>query len=181
MQLDRTQNSRTCRSLLALWGAPVKAIAALPTIAFLCSAGYGAELKCFANPVEARGFYFVKFAVEQGTTAKKCDDTYALWNPPLFSISNQVMASTMGNTDVALKKSLAESADRLTKRLGISSSELFALVAQRTLPFLSASVSISDCKLLARKLQIRLTNSDDLMVYTIAGAAAEERAGHICR
>jgi len=159
----------------------VKAIAALSMIAFLCSAASSAELRCFANPAEARGFYFVKFAVEQMTTAKKCDDTYALWNPPLFSISGQVMASTMGATDVTLKKGLAESADRLTKRLGISSSELFALVAQRTLPFLSASVLISDCKLLERKLQIRLTNSDDLTFYTIAGAAAEERAGHICR
>ena len=41
----------------------------------------GAELKCFISSSEARGFYFIKFAVEQAAIAKKCDDTYALWNP----------------------------------------------------------------------------------------------------
>ena len=73
---------------------------------------YGAELNCFTSPAEARGFYFLRFTVEQMTIAKRCDDSYALWNPSLFSISAQVVA---GNPNE--RKPLAQSADDLAKRL----------------------------------------------------------------
>jgi hypothetical protein len=109
------------------------------------------------------------------TTAKRCDDSYALWNPSLFSISAQVMASNPNE-----RKPLAQSADDLAKRLGISAGELFTLAVQKTLPLLSNMVTQQDCELLARKLQIRLTDPGDLLFYTSFGAAAEEKAGHMC-
>jgi hypothetical protein len=150
-----------------------------PLIAFLGATAHGAELTCFADLSEAAGFYFVRFAIEQGVTAKKCDDTYALWNPPLFGLSSRVMASGINQEEY--KKAYAAAAERLTKRLGISSSELFALASQRTVPFLAPTVSRQDCDLLAKKLQIRLASPDDLVFYVTARAAQEERAGHICR
>ena len=137
---------------------------------------YGAELNCFTSPAEARGFYFLRFTVEQMTIAKRCDDSYALWNPSLFSISAQVVA---GNPNE--RKPLAQSADDLAKRLGISATELFALAVQKTLSLLPNTVTQHDCELLARKLQIRLTDPSDLVFYTSFGAAAEEKAGHMCR
>jgi hypothetical protein len=142
----------------------------------LCAVpAYGAELNCFTSPAEARGFYFLRFTVEQMTSAKRCDDSYALWNPSLFSISAQVVA---GNPNE--RKPLAQSADDLAKRLGISATELFALAVQKTLPLLPNTVTQQDCELLARKLQIRLTDPSDLLFYTSFGAAAEEKAGHMC-
>ena len=137
---------------------------------------YGAELNCFTSPAEARGFYFLRFTVEQMTIAKRCDDSYALWNPSLFSISAQVVA---GNPNE--RKPLAQSADDLAKRLGISATELFALAVQKTLSLLPNTVTQHDCELLARKLQIQLTDPSDLVFYTSFGAAAEEKAGHMCR
>jgi hypothetical protein len=139
---------------------------------------HGAELTCFANLSEVGGFYFIRFGVEQGEAAKRCDDTYALWHPPLFSVSSRVMAS--GVNQEKFKKNFAAGADGLAKRLGISSSDVFALAASRR-TVQPAAITKQDCELLARKLQIRLTNGDDLNAYVVAAMTQEQLSGHICR
>jgi hypothetical protein len=148
-------------------------------IAFLVSMACGAELTCFKSPIEASGYYFIKFGVEQAATAKNCDDTYRLWDPSLFEVTTNVMANSY-KTRPEIKE-FVRGSEQLANRLEMPISELFEIASERTLPSLPQKVSMEFCLNFAKRLQVRLSSADEIIFWTTLSAEIERERGNICR
>jgi hypothetical protein len=154
-------------------------VATVLEIALLASAACGAELTCFKSPQEASGYHFIKFGVEQAATAKNCDDTFRRWDPPLFEITTNVMAKAY-ETRFEIKE-FVRGSEQLANRLGISISELFEVVNQRTLSSLPKNVPPKFCFNLEKKLQTRLSSADEIILWIDLAVEAEQERGNICK
>jgi hypothetical protein len=148
-------------------------------IALLASAACGAELTCFKSPIEASGYHFTKFGVEQAASAQKCDDTFRRWDPPLFEITTNVMAKAY-ETRPEIRE-FVKGSEQLANRLGISTDELFEIANQRTLPTLPKNVSPNFCLDLEKKLQARLSSADEIILWIDLAVEAEQERGNICK
>jgi hypothetical protein len=154
-------------------------IATILQIAFLVSVACGAELTCFKSSTEASGYHFIQFGVEQAAIAKNCDDTYRLWKPSLFEITTNVMANSY-ETRPEIKE-FVRGSEQLANRLGVTTSELFAIASQRTLPSLPQKIPKEACWSFAEQLRVRLSSADEIILRTILSAEIERERGNICR
>jgi hypothetical protein len=148
-------------------------------IAVLISVACGADLTCFKSQMEASGYYFIQFGVEQAAIAENCDNTYRLWNPSLFEIATNVMANSYESRPEV--KQFVQGSEQLANRLGMPTSELFAIASQRTLQTLAHQVSKESCWNFAKQLKARLSAPDEIILWTNLSAEIERERGNICR